>query len=257
LTGFDNTGYHAPMASQDITTVLLDLDGTLLPMDRDSFMESYLKAFAGKCLQIGLPVDRAMRALESGITAMIGNDGSMTNERRFWQAFSEIMQIDMQDHMDRFLDFYRQEFTLIAHETVTDPTAAHMVRFLKDHGYRVVLATTPVFPREGTLERMRWAGLDPSWFDMITTYEDFSFAKPSLGYYRQILERLGIEAAQCLMIGNDVEEDMVVRELGMQVFLVTDHLINRTGVDTSSFEKGSLSGAYAYCKKLGRMEVRS
>jgi hypothetical protein len=52
------------------------------------------------------------------------------------------------------------------------------------------------------------------------------------------------------MVGNDVSEDLVAQQLGMQVFLVTDHLINRSQGDTSAFMQGSLADFYEYCKTL-------
>ena len=40
------------------------------------------------------------------------------------------------------------------------------------------------------------------------------------------------------MVGNDVAEDMVAAELGMQVFLVTDCLINKSGQDIDIYPHG-------------------
>ena len=42
------------------------------------------------------------------------------------------------------------------------------------------------------------------------------------------------------MVGNDVGEDMIATEkLGMQVFLLTDHLINKTDRKVSDFPNGN------------------
>lgn len=238
------------MSSHRITTVLIDLDGTLLPMDQNKFMASYLEAFAAKCKDLALPVDRALRALNIGFKAMVSNDGSMTNEQRFWKEFSRVMGTDLGNSRQRFVEFYRNEFTLLHHVASPNPAASELVNIVKGRGWRLILATTPVFPRPGTLERLRWAGLDSSSFDLITTYEDFSFAKPSIGYYNQILSMTGSAAQECLMIGNDVTEDMVAHQLGMDVFLVTDWLINGHARDISSFKRGSLQEACDYCRTL-------
>ena len=42
-----------------------------------------------------------------------------------------------------------------------------MIQFAKQQGYRVVLATNPLFPRIATEERIRWAGLVPSDFECV------------------------------------------------------------------------------------------
>lgn len=41
------------------------------------------------------------------------------------------------------------------------------------------------------------------------------------------------------MVGNDVSEDMVAKRVGMQVFLLTDCLINKENRDISLYPNGS------------------
>ena len=50
-----------------LTTVLFDLDGTLLPMDNESFTRGYFKLLAAKLISHGYRLDRDR--------AMIKNDG--------------------------------------------------------------------------------------------------------------------------------------------------------------------------------------
>lgn len=243
------------MSEHAFSTVLFDLDGTLLPMDRDRFMQAYLSAFAQKCKKLELPVERSIHALDLGFTAMLENDGTISNERRFWKVFGETLDIEVEHHIESFLRFYTEEFTQLKSIVKTNSLSRRIVDTIRKKGYRTVLATTPVFPRAGTIERMAWAGLDPSSFDLITTYEDFSYAKPHLGYYREILHRLGVSPQQCLMVGNDVQEDLIVQNLGMEVYLVTDHLIHRDTSDTSGIRKGSLEDLMRFCEELPRRQV--
>jgi FMN phosphatase YigB (HAD superfamily) len=233
-----------------VSAILFDLDGTLLPMDRQRFLEAYLFQFTKKCETLGLDVVRAQSALQAGLAAMLNNDGGATNEQVFWEQFSSVFGQSMQVHRDTFIRFYREEFSLIRHEFTPSPHAAEIVQEVKEKGYITVLATTPVFPRSGTLERLSWAQVDPSWFDLITTYEDFSHTKPHLGYYQEILSRLQLAPENCLMVGNDVTEDLVVQQLGMEVYLVTDHLINREEKDISTIRSGDLSDFLTFCREL-------
>ena len=41
------------------------------------------------------------------------------------------------------------------------------------------------------------------------------------------------------MVGNDAAEDMVAEETGMEVFLLTDCLINKEGKDITRYRRGS------------------
>ena len=48
------------------------------------------------------------------------------------------------------------------------PDAAQTVRKLKELGYRVALATTPMFPSIATESRIRWAGLELEDFEILS-----------------------------------------------------------------------------------------
>ena len=51
-----------------------------------------------------------------------------------------------------------------------------------------------------------------------------------------------------MMVGNDVSEDMIARELGMDVFLLTDCLLNRENKDISAYPNGGFEELLAYLK---------
>ena len=223
----------------DINTILFDLDGTLLPMDQEKFVNGYFKMLAAKLAPYGYEPQQLINAILAGIKAMIKNDGSQLNEDAFWKRFVEIYGDKVLADKPVFEDFYKNEFQDARSFCGFNPKAAETVRSLKDKGYRVVLATNPLFPSIATESRIRWAGLEPSEFDLYTTYENTSYCKPNLDYYRDILKRIDCRPEECLMVGNDVGEDMVVEALGLQVFLLTDCLINTQKKDITAYPHGS------------------
>ena len=223
----------------DINTILFDLDGTLLPMDQEKFVNVYFKMLAAKLVPYGYEPQQLINAILAGIEAMIKNDGSQLNEDAFWKRFVDIYGDKVLADKPVFEDFYKNEFQDARSFCGFNPKAAETVRLLKDKGYRVVLATNPRFPSIATESRIRWAGLEPSEFDLYTTYENTSYCKPNLDYYRDILKRINCRPEECLMVGNDVGEDMVVEALGMQVFLLTDCLINTQKKDITAYPHGS------------------
>lgn len=223
----------------DINTILFDLDGTLLPMDQEKFVNGYFKMLAAKLVPYGYEPQQLINAILAGIEAMIKNDGSQLNEDAFWKRFVDIYGDKVLADKPVFEDFYKNEFQDARSFCGFNPKAAETVRLLKDKGYRVVLATNPLFPSIATESRIRWAGLEPSEFDLYTTYENTSYCKPNLDYYRDILKRIDCRPEECLMVGNDVGEDMVVEALGMQAFLLTDCLINTQKKDITAYPHGS------------------
>jgi len=221
-------------------TFIFDLDGTLLPMpDQELFLKKYFDALTKKLTAYGIEPQRLVKTIWAGTMAMVGNDGSMTNEERFWQVFCEYIGKDARSFEPVFDDFYRNEFLESKIATGCNPIAALCVDLLKQKGYNLVLATNPLFPRIATHTRIKWAGLKPEDFDLITTYENSSYCKPNLKYYEEILAALGKKASQCIMVGNDVREDMCVASLGMDTFLLKDCLINSENRDISGYKQGN------------------
>lgn len=233
-----------------IKVVLFDLDGTLLPMDQDIFIKHYFGGIGKKLALRGYEPNKLIEAIWLGTKAMINNDGKYTNEKVFWDTFARIYGEKVRKDEPYFEQFYIEDFDKIKNVCGFAPQAKEVITLTKDLGYNVVLATNPIFPMIATEKRIVWAGLDKSDFSLITTYENTSYCKPNLDYYLEILEKLGVLPEECLMVGNDVNEDMVVKELGMKVFLLTDCLINKNNLDISVFPNGSFVELIDYLKKL-------
>lgn len=233
-----------------ITTVLFDLDGTLLPMDQDKFTKGYFGLLTTKLTPMGYDPKKLIDAVWAGTAAMVKNDGSQTNEAAFWHRFTQLFGEASLKDRPLFDEFYAREFQAARAFCGRNPQAAGAVRAMKNAGCRVVLATNPIFPETATCSRIQWVGLTSEDFALCTTYENSHWCKPSLGYYREVLDKLGLPAGECLMVGNDVAEDMVARELGMQVFLLTDCLINREGKELASYPHGGFGELMEFWGKL-------
>lgn len=235
-----------------LTTVLFDLDGTLLPMDLDRFLECYFGLLTKKLVPHGYDPKKLMDGMWEGLNAMIGNDGSRTNEEAFSDAFSKEAGRDARADLPLFLDFYQNEFHAAKSTCGFDPKAAETVATVKAKGLRVVLATSPLYPAIATENRIRWAGFQPEDFELYTTYEDYHHCKPNPAYYQELLDKLGVGAEECLMVGNDAIEDMVAAKLGMKVFLLPKYLVNRKNLDISNYPQGDFEDLLEYIDSLIR-----
>lgn len=221
-----------------IQTVLFDLDGTLLPMDQDVFVGAYFKSLAARLAAHGYGPEALTDAVWAGTKAMMQNDGSVTNETAFWKVFSDIFGEKVREDEPHFDAFYQTDFDRMQAVCGFTPKAAQAVHKIKEAGFTVALATNPIFPSIATEKRIRWAGLDPSDFVFYTSYENASYSKPHPGYYEEIARRLGVAPEACIMVGNDVTDDMVAATVGMKVFLLTNDLINKENADISIYPHG-------------------
>lgn len=230
--------------------ILFDLDGTLLPMDQDVFVKAYFGGLAQRLAPYGYEAKALIKGIRAGTEAMVRNDGSRSNEARFWECFCGIFGEKAMADEPVFEDFYRNEFQKIQGVCGFDPRAGQTIAALKEQGYRLILATNPIFPAIATQSRARWAGLNLADFELVTTYDNSSFCKPNPDYYRQILEKQGLAPEECLMVGNDATEDLAAAKLGMKVFLLTDCLINKKQTDISQVPHGSFPELMAYIALL-------
>ena len=221
-----------------LTTVLFDLDGTLLPMDQEVFVKAYFGLLARKLAPRNYPAQELIDAIWQGTDAMVRNDGSRTNEQVFWECFRQRFGPRVAQDLPLFEEYYRTDFEHVRDVCGYTGDAARTVELCRGFGLRTALATNPIFPAVATRARIRWAGLTPEHFELVTTYENSCSCKPNLLYYREILGKLGVRPGECLMVGNDVQEDMVARELGMRVFLLTPCMINKQGKGIAQYPHG-------------------
>lgn len=222
-----------------IKTVIFDLDGTLLPMNQEEFLTAYFHKLVTKMAPYGYDAKELIKSVWTGTAAMVANDGSGTNEEKFWDTFTSIYGEEARKHEAVFEDFYQNEFQGVEDACGKNPLAKETIDLLKKRGYRVVLATNPIFPKVATYSRIRWAGLLPEDFEYITTYDNSRHCKPNIAYYQDIMDELDLDSEECIMVGNDVTEDMVARHVGMKVFLITDCLINKENEDIDNYPHGT------------------
>lgn len=231
-----------------ITTILFDLDGTLLPMDNDEFTKGYFKVLSENMAQYGYEPKELINAVWAGTAAMVKNKGDKSNEAAFWEKFGEIYGEKGLKDKPLFDKFYETDFQKLKALCGFNPKAAETVNSLKKKA--VVLATNPIFPAHATESRIRWAGLDPADFELYTTYENIGCCKPNPDYYSEIFKRLGVTADKCLMVGNDAKEDMIAETLGAKVFLLTDCLINKENADITHYPQGGFSELAEFLKTI-------
>ena len=220
--------------------ILFDLAGTLLPMDNDLFIKTYLGLLVKKMAPSGYDKDLLVSSLWKGTGAMIKNDGSKTNAEVFWNYFAKAFGDRIYSDIATFDTFYENEFHAAASVTFPTDLAQLAVDLARENAEKVILATNPFFPAVAVRSRLSWAKVSPESFDLITTYENSSFCKPNPAYYMEIAGKMQFDPKRSLMIGNNAEEDIrAAQSLGMDTFLLTDFLIcegERPDTPSGSFE---------------------
>lgn len=226
--------------------VLFDLDGTLLPMDQEEFVQAYFGLLSKRMAQFGYDPKTLVATIWGGTKAMMKNDGGRNNDQVFWEKFLETYGEDFNKDRDNLDAYYNEEFLKVQGVCGFNPLSKEVVERIKKTGMRVALATQPIFPEIATIHRTRWAGLDVSDFEVVTTFENIGYCKPSKEYYLEVCRRMNLSAKDCLMVGNDTDDDMPAKDAGLDVFLLTDCLINHSGKDINDYPHGDFSALLEY-----------
>ncbi len=215
-----------------LKAVLFDLDGTLLPVDTGEFMEEYLKDLAGTVHTL-LDPQLFVKALLASTSAVMDNkDPEITNADVFWGDFRRRLG-DCINELEPLLErFYAERFGGLIRVARPSPQQARKsVEAALDRGLKIVLATQPIYPLSAIRQRMSWAGIEDMPWDLVTSYKDMHFCKPAPEYYLEIAGRLELHPGECIMVGNDVLDDISAAKAGMKTYLVTDYLIDKKQED--------------------------
>ncbi|KNF09331.1 haloacid dehalogenase domain protein hydrolase [Gottschalkia purinilytica] len=232
--------------------ILFDLDGTLLPIDVQLFTDEYFRILTEK---VGNEEEakKLCKVIWDSTQYMIDTiDENKTNEDCFFEHFNTKIE-KVEEATDILNHFYLNEYTGLKSICKPNPLARDIIKIVKDKGYELVIATNPLFPKEGINRRVEWAGLDVEDFKLITTYENMHYCKPHLKYYEEILSIIDRKPEEVMMVGNDVQEDLVVSELGIKTFLLEDYKISREGKIYEPDYKGSYKELYEFVKELPKL----
>jgi HAD superfamily hydrolase (TIGR01549 family) len=222
-------------------TVLFDLDDTLLRTNMGAFLPDYFKGISKTYADFG-PAAVINENNHAAVHAMIENRDPRHRlkdvfDRRFYPALGTTAVASE----ERNTAFYRETFPTYQSLTGQKPEAAELVAWCRSQGFTLAVATNPLFPREATLQRIHWAGLDPDDFQFFSTYENFHFTKPSIAYYAECLGRLGWPEGPIVMVGDNLTHDLLPMEaMGFPTYWITDDPLptGRTG--------GSLAGVKSW-----------
>lgn len=241
------------MQSRKYKAIFFDLDGTLLPIDMDHFLNHYFSGLETFSAAKGYDPKRFVQALLAGTKSMMESRGGY-NCDRYWDTFCALMQVSQREIEPIVNEYYETSFDEIGRMITPDPAAAEAVGILRDKGYTLYLTTMPLFPRVAVEKRLSWAGCSADAFEHITSYENSTSTKPHHLYYQENIYRTGLDPESILMVGNNTREDMVAMELGLDGYLVTDWLLDPIGFDIDSVKNGSLADFAAFAASLPECE---
>lgn len=230
--------------------LLIDLDGTLLELDIQQFIDAYIDALSEKFTDY---LDKeAFAGHLFGATSVMVNDDNprKNNEEVFYEDFCRRIRLNKEEIKPVVGDFYRNIFPQLSCWGREHPHANAVIEAAKARDLTLVLATNPIFPAAAILERLSWSGFTEKDFAFITTMENMHFCKPKKEYYLEIADKINCPPEKCLMAGNDTLEDLIAAKAGMDTYLVDDFILQRDQEEPVCDYRGSLKELAAFLHAL-------
>ncbi|BAS27723.1 HAD family hydrolase [Limnochorda pilosa] len=205
--------------------LLLDLDGTLIDLDLDRFLEQYARLLAGYFVPEVPPERFGPAFMEAAMFMLSEGHSDRSNGERFYDRFCAAAGVDPAWAHERAERFYDEAYPSLRSMVQPLEVAPEVVARARERGWVVVLATQPLFPRRAIVERMRWGGLDPGGFDFIAHMDAFHACKPHALFFEELCREIRVAPERCVMVGNDVHDDLPAAHLGMPTFLARDFVL--------------------------------
>ena len=206
-------------------TFLFDLDDTIINLNWPVFEKRYYGGLAESFCDL-MPKEKVGEYIYQSYRYMVEVVDGQTNKAKFYDKMQELSGVDKAILIKREPTYYLDHYDELQPITTVNADMVAAVKTLKTKGYRLILASQPVFPSIATRKRLAWAGLNEAIFDKITTFESECASKPDLAYYRNLLTEFDLKPEDCIMVGNDRAEDMIATELGISGILITDVLFD-------------------------------
>jgi len=229
-------------------TLLFDLDDTLLDTNLESFVPAYFQALT-QYFESRIMPTVLLRSWIRGMSLMNeSEDPTRTLQDVFDADFYPNLGIPKDDLIDDLDKFYDEVFPTLESRTRQKPEAVPLIKWALECGFRVGIATDPLFPRKATHHRLRWAGFDPEQFEVISTSEHFHFSKTHPAYYAEVLGRLGWPDGPVLMVGNDVRRDLIpANRLGLKTYFIDGETASSPGFEAG---RGKLAGVRPWLESV-------
>jgi FMN phosphatase YigB (HAD superfamily) len=202
-----------------LKAVLFDLDGTLLDLDGDAFLEDYTDKLS-QALSHWIDPESFKSALWSAAVGALATPHPSRSNRAVLMHHLATALATTPEFLWAHIDhFNRTQAATILPGGHARPGAREVVQLARERGLKVALATTPIYDLPVVQERLRRAGLDQIPWDVVAS-DSFLSTKPYAPYYREIADRLDLDPPECLMVGDDAFNDLAAQQVGMLTFYV-------------------------------------
>jgi FMN phosphatase YigB (HAD superfamily) len=226
-------------------TLLIDLDETLLVNSPETFVPAYFQKLAAHLEAYAQPT-AMIQALKAGTHQMVQNlQPDCSLKEVFESVFYPSLHLQPREVEAVIGQFYKEIFPSLKKLTKPMPGAVELMESAFQRGYRVAIATTPLFPLTAGLQRLDWAGLSPERFPfaLVASFESFHFTKPHPAFFAEVLAQMGWPENPVLVVGDDPINDIQpAQAIGLPTYWVDSNGAMSKSMPVVPTASGDLDG---------------
>jgi FMN phosphatase YigB (HAD superfamily) len=199
--------------------LLLDLDGTLLDLDGNEFLDAYCRVVADGMAPVADPSHFLEVLMSAAIPVMVDPHPGQRNRDVLWEALARSLEVPRDCLEAQYRDVLAGDLSRIAPGGGPRDGARELVTTARSLGLKLAIATMPIYPLAVVRERLRRGRLDTVPWDVVAT-DEFQAVKPHPDYFLELAKRLAVNPERCLVVGDDYFQDIPARRVGMATFYV-------------------------------------
>ncbi|KLO23439.1 hydrolase [Marinitoga sp. 1197] len=196
--------------------IFLDYDGTLIKNEENEFQKIYFKSFLK---YTGFKEKKIMDIIYECTVELIKRvEGKENNLDYYLNSLSKKTGKSQKYWYNIFLNYYENDFPKLKEIVVPN---FDLINKIKTSKHKFIFASNPVFPEIAVHHRINFIGLSPNNFIYVSTMENSHFCKPNPKYFMEVLEKLNINAKDCIMIG-DTDFDRSSLKAGIEFIHINE-----------------------------------
>lgn len=201
---------------EQLQALIFDVDGTLADTERDGHRLAFNRAFEEAGLDWDWPISLYRELLEVA--------GGKERIRAYLKQYRPDFQ--GREDLDDFIaklharkTQYYQEL-LEAGAIPLRPGVKRLILEAKSQGVRLAIATTSAFPNALALLEKH---LDPDWFEVVAAGDIVAAKKPAPDIYYYVLDKMGLEAKDCLVFEDSRQGFTAARAAGLNAIVTVNY----------------------------------
>lgn len=208
---------------QEITHVLIDMDGTLIRQPNPLFFNLFAMGVFFRMREFGT-IPELIRAANKTKQILLSPHSFSSNEEAFFETLATELRASKEKVKKFMLKFFNADYPFICLFLQTEPYSRTLVDILRVSGRHITLATNPVFGKREIELRLKASNLYLHDFDYFTSWEMMKTTKPHREFFYSTLKNIGAKPENTVMIGNDPYYDLPAHKMGIQTLLVGKNL---------------------------------